>query len=364
MASKRTPVKKAKQSGKPATLRDIAERADVHLSTVSRVLNPATGKVISNDVAERIRAIAKEMGYRTNPFGYGLRTKKSNTIGVVIPDLTNPVFPPIIRGIEHALRDFDYTAILADSDESVKDERVIIERMQSRQVEGLILATAHRADQIVANMIQYGTPTVLINRTTDDDRVLSVTNDDYRGAMLAVDHLLELGHRKIAHLAGPQYLATGHRRKKGYLEAIKRRKIKANKNLLITCDAFGVEDGYKGFNKLLKCDVPFSAIFCGNDALALGCYNAMHEAGLSCPDDISIIGYNNMPFVDMVQPALSTVQIDLYQMGIRAAKILMNVANAIDEPSIPVILDPELIVRESTAVNPFGDGRGKVFASR
>ena len=337
-----------KKPSKKVTLRDVAERANVHLSTVSRVLSPSHRKMVSDDVAKRVREIANDMGYRANPFAYGLRTNKSRTIGVVIPDLTNPIFPPIIRGIEHALRKDDYTAIFADSNENVDEEELIVERMRDRQIEGLILATAHRAGQIVDRLAEENVPVVLINRAADNGRVLSVTNDDYRGAQLAVDHLLNLGHRRIAHLAGPQYLSTGFDRREGYLAALKRRNISVDKKLIIACETFSIDQGVTAFEELLKRDVPFDAIFAANDTLALGCYRVLRERGISCPETISIAGYNNMPFIDMVNPPLTTVRFVKYQMGVEAANMLLRLLDEADEPPLPIILEPELLVREST----------------
>lgn len=349
MAERRPKSSSENKSSKAVTLKDVADRAGVHLSTVSRVLNPTQRKMVSDDVAIRVKSIAKEMGYRANPFGYGLRTNKSNTIGVVVPDLTNPVFPPIIRGIDHTLREIGYTAIFADSNESVGTEGRIVEQMQSRQVEGLILASAHRADKIVEAAVEQGLPLVLINRTTGNEEIISVTNDDNRGALLAVDHLIELGHRKIAHIAGPRHFSTGYNRRKGYLEALKRRNIKANKTLIIASDGFGIEDGARGFRKLKRSGEEFTAIFAGNDAVALGCYKEMKESGMSCPEDVSIVGYNDMPLMDLVQPKLTTVRIDLYKMGKIAAHSLAKLIDDTDGKPVPTILEPELIVRHSTA---------------
>lgn len=345
--TKRTPAS-SKRSG-PATLKDVAERAGVHISTVSRVLNSSQRRMVSDDVAERVRTIATEMGYRVNPFGYGLRTKKSRAIGVVIPDLTNPVFPPMIRGMEHALREVGYTAIFADSNESVETERKIVEQMQMRQVEGLVLASAHRADKIVEDAINQGLPVVLINRTSEHADIISVTNDDFAGSMMAVEHLIELGHRNIAHLAGPRHLSTGNNRRKGYLAAMKKHGLVSNQKLVVTCPAFGINDGAKGFNKLIDKELPFTAIFAGNDAIALGCYKAIAELGLSCPKDISIIGYNDMPLVDMVHPRLSTVRFNLYEMGASAANALVQLIEEDTDIVQPSVLEPKLVVRDSTA---------------
>lgn len=349
MTNSKKPPSVPKKDRKAATLKDVAKRAGVHTSTVSRVMNSAQRKMVSDSVAERVKKIATEMGYTANPFGYGLRTKKSNTIGVVVPDLTNPVFPPMMRGVGHTLREFGYTTILADSNESVETEKEIVDQMQLQQVEGLILASAHRADRIVEEALHQGLPLVLINRSTEKDGVVSVTNDDCHGAKLAVNHLIEMGHTKIAHLAGPRFLSTGNNRRNGYLAALKKNKIRVNAKLTVTCNAFGIRDGVKGFHKLYKKGEPFTAIFAGNDAIALGCYQAIAELGLSCPDDISIIGYNDMPLVNLMQPRLSSVRIDLYEMGSRAANALVELIQDQDTYPEPATLEPKLVIRDSVA---------------
>ena len=341
--------KKHNNQSKTVTLRDVAEEAGVHLSTVSRVLNPTQRKMVSDNVAQRVQKIAKEMGYRTNPFAYGLRTKKSNTIGVVIPDLANPIFPPIIRGIENTLRQAGHTAIFADTDEDTDEENVIVGRILARQVEGMIMATAHRKHGTSAAALPQDIPVVLVNRNTQDKAILSVTNDDFLGAKLAVEHLIKLGHKNIAHLAGPQFLTTGFQRKKGYHAALKKHGLKPNKNLIVSCDAFGFDDGKSGFETLLKRDTPFTAIFAANDFLALGCYHKMKQHNISCPEDVSIVGYNDMPFSDMFQPALTTIRIDLYKMGNYAAELLLKILDGKQDELQSKTLIPELIERESTA---------------
>ena len=331
------------------TLKDVAEAAGVHLSTVSRVLNPTRRKMVSDDVAQRVQKIAKEMGYRTNPFAYGLRTKKSNTIGVVVPDLANPIFPPIIRGIENTLRQVGHTTIFADTEEDTDEESVIVERILARQVEGLIMATAHRKKKTSAAALPENIPVVLVNRGTDNGDILSVTNDDFLGAKLAVEHLIELGHTQIAHLAGPQFLTTGCQRRKGYLSAMKKYGLKPDKDLIVPCGGFGFENGKAGFEKLLQRNIPFTAIFAANDFLALGCYHRMRKHKISCPEDVSIVGYNDMPFSDMFDPALTTIRIDLYKMGNYAAELLLKILDGKQDELQSKTLIPELIERESTA---------------
>lgn len=333
-----------------ATLRDVAERAGVHSSTVSRVLNPKTRPMVSETVAARVLEIANDMGYRANPFALSLKTNRSFTVGVLIPDITNPVFPPIIRGIEKVLGPAGYTTILADSDEDPDIEQGILDRMRARQVDGLILATAHRADQVVEECEADGIPFVLINRTMAGEGIYSVTNDDFGGIAMAVDHLADLGHRRIAHLAGPQDLSTGFERHRGYLEAIKARGLEIDPELIFVCRAFTEEQGKTGLEALLDSAKPFTAVIAGNDMLALGCYDALEDRGLRCPEDMSVTGFNDMPFVDKFRPPMTTVRIPHYEMGNAAANILLSLLEGEDEEPPKSVCQPlELIVRGSTA---------------
>jgi len=203
-------------SRRRATLRDVARRVGVHPSTVSRALNPATRDLIAEEISRRITRAAAALRYRLNPIAYGLRTNRSRTVGVLVPDLTNPVFPPIIRGIEDTLAEAGYTAIIANTDNHEGRERVILENMFARRVDGLILATARRRDQSIERCIAEDLPVVLINRAVDDTFVSSVVNDDAFGIQLIVRHLLECGHVRLGHLAGPLTLSTGFTRHRAF----------------------------------------------------------------------------------------------------------------------------------------------------
>ncbi len=344
---KQPSVKKAKR----VTIRDVAKKADVHISTVSRVLNPSQRKMVSDEVVERVQKIAKEMGYRANPFGYGLRTSKSNMLAVVIPDLANPIFTPIVRGVEQVAQAAGYSVMFADTNESSANENLIVERILSRHLDGLILATAYRdsveeTEKFLDNIPSV--PTVLVNRITNDQNHYSVSNDDFIGAKLAVEHLINLGHTRIAHLAGPQHLSTGYQRKNGYLAALKDHGISIDENLIISGDNFGFQDGQNGFQALHEGSGKFSAIFAANDFIALGCYKKMREYQIDCPKDVSIVGYNDMPFANMFHPALTTVKIDLRQMGVDSAKLLLNMLDGKDSELESVILKPNLVIRGST----------------
>jgi LacI family transcriptional regulator len=334
-------------------IKDVAARAQVHPSTISRVMNPATRSMVSKSVADRIMQIAGDMGYERSPLASGLRTGRSFTIGVIIPDLTNPVFPPIVRGIERTLSAAGYIAILADSDNSQKDERAIFESMKSRHIDGLILATAHLDDPVVRDCVDEQIPVVLVNRTTDSHDVTEIINNDELGIQLAVSHLLELGHRKIAYLGGPLDTSTGRDRYQAFQAMAGNGQIQLDAKLCANCNAFTEAAGYTGMSGILDQKKPFTAVVAANDLLALGCFDALNERGLSCPADVSVSGFNDMPFADRLSPSLTSVHIPLDELGVRAATSLLDEFrdSAIGKKTIR--LDPYLVIRgSSTAPRP------------
>lgn len=334
------------------TLRDVARRVGVHPSTVSRVLSPATRDMVSKALTEKVRRAVDEMGYRTNPFAFSLKTNRSFTVGVLIPDLTNPLFPPIIRALEHTLGKAGYTAMLADSNEDQATEKIILERMKARQIDGLILATAHRDDDGVKECLEEGISIALINRTLDDDNIFSVVVDDIRGIRLAVDHVVELGHKRIAHIAGPQDTSTGHTRYLAFLKAMRAHNLEPDHALVVFCENFSEESGNLATRTILDSGHGVSAFITATDLLALGCYDALEERGIRCPKGMSVVGYNDMPFVDKFRPPLTTVRIPLARMGEIAADALLELMQDDTAQVKSVVLTPEIVVRGSTAPVP------------
>ncbi len=329
-------------------IKDVAARANVHPSTVSRVLNPSTRSMVSADVAVRVTDIANEMGYARSPLASGLRTGKSYTIGVIIPDLSNPVFPPVVRGIERTLGAEGYIAILADSDNNPKSERAIFDSMKSRRIDGLIMATAHIEDPIVSACIEEQMPVVLANRTTDAGNVSAVVNNDELGIRLAVSHLVELGHTRIAFVGGPENTSTGRDRRQAFENQANNGSFELDEELITSCTAFTEEAGHEGMSTILDKGKNVTAVVAANDMLALGCYDALQERNLSCPEDISVTGFNDMPFVNRVSPPLTSLHIPHDELGVRAARLLLE---EIRNPAFTVKtvrLDPTLIVRGST----------------
>jgi LacI family transcriptional regulator len=331
----------------PATLRDVARLAGVHPGTVSRALNPQTRALVNERTARRVLDAAQELGYRPNPIARGLRTNRSNTIGVLVPDLLNPLFAAVVRGIEDGLREAGYTPLIANTDNDSERERVAYEAMSARQVDGFIAATARRDHWLLAE--QSGVKVVLVNRRVDSDALPAVTGDDHEGIRLAVEHLARLGHRSIAHLAGSQSLYTGWSRHRGFIDAMEACELELDPDLVVFSGAFTEREGGRCCAELLARRRDFTAIVAGNDLLALGCYDALEQAGLRCPEDVSVVGYNDMPFVDRFRPPLTTVRVPHYELGATAAGLMLEQLRGTDVPPRQLLLAPELVVRGSTA---------------
>jgi LacI family transcriptional regulator len=336
---------------RPPTLRDVASAAGVHAATASRALNPQTRRLVNAETAERVIREAERLGYKPNPIARSLKTARSATVGLVIPDLTNPLFPPIVRGIEDVLGPAGYNAWIVNTDNDPAREEAVIESLRSRQVEGLIVATARLEHPLLQTLREQGVRMVLVNRRLRDGSIPSVTADDAAGVAMAVAHLVELGHRRIAHLAGPQDTSTGLLREQGFLQALRDHGLPDDPALVAACDYWTEAEGARAFRSLLDADLRFSAVIAGNDLLALGCYDVFAERSLSCPGDISVVGFNDMPFLDKLRPPLTTVRIPHYEAGAEAARLLLETLadpEGAAEGGRSVLLPLSLVVRAST----------------
>jgi LacI family transcriptional regulator len=336
----------------PTTLRDVAAAAGVHPATISRALNPDTRKLVSSDTAQRVLNVATELGYRPNPIARGLKTSRSYTIGVLVPDLRNPLFPPIARGIEDRLEPAGYTSLLANTDNDPERERLSFEALRARQVDGYITASARREHPLLQELAGNGRPLILVNRATDDAGLPSVTPDDSDGMRQAVEHVAALGHRRVAHLAGPFELSTGVHRQQGFVRSMEAVGLAVDHDLIVSGSLFTEAEGARQCRELLGRGGGFTAVLAGNDLLALGCIDALREAGLDCPRDVSVVGFNDMDWSERFAPPLTTVRVPHHRLGIAAADLLLErLADAAADVR-HVVLPVELIVRGSTAPPP------------
>ncbi len=331
------------------TLKHVAEAAGVHASTVSRALNPATRHMVVPEVAERVAKLAGSLGYRPNLMAAGLRTGRSQLIGALVPDIANTVFSPILSGASASLAAQGYSIIVADVGTNPARHLELANQLVARRIDGFILATVSRDDPIVDFCLEQNLPAVLVNRAEERRRLSAVVSDDTLGMQLAVDHLVALGHERIGHLAGPETISTGHLRRKGFYDAIALHGLAVGNCPSEATEAYSREEGVRAGERLLAAAPDITAIVAANDLLALGAYDAAARRGRSVPGDLSIVGHNDMPLVDMVAPPLTTVRISHHEIGRVAADLLLQQLTGKEYSTRNIVLAPTLVVRGSTA---------------
>jgi LacI family transcriptional regulator len=328
------------------TLRDVANAAGVHPATASRALNEATRGLVRPATVAKVRAVADELGYQVNPIARSLKTSRSETVGVLIPDLTNPLFPPIVRGIEDELAVSGYTVLTANTDNDPARTASNFAVLQARQVDGFIVATALLDDPLLHEAAARGVPMVQVNRTTEHVDVSAVAGDDASGVTRSVDHLVELGHREIANVSGPLSVSTGAVRHRAFRSAMQAHGLRDDR--VVIADTYSEAAGRAAMLQLLAGEPP-TAVVAGNDLLAIGCYDALEESGLSCPDDVSVVGFNDMPLVGRLRPPLTSVRVPQYELGVEAARLLLDRLSGRTMTPRVVLLPVTLVVRGSTA---------------
>jgi LacI family transcriptional regulator len=333
---------------KRPTMSDVARVAGVHKATASRALNPLTAGQVNPATARRVAAAARQLGYTPNATARSLRTSRTYTVGVLIPDLTNPLFPPVVRGIENVLFPRGYTALVANTDNDPDREAAHFEALLGRQADGFILATGRRHHPLLASAHERGVSAVLVNRGTDDALYPLVTGDDPAGMTAAVDHLVALGHRRLVHLAGPATLSTGLRRAQAFRHAVAAHHLPGCR--VVECAAYTADAGERAMAGVLAdAGERPTAVVGGNDLIALGALRAVRAAGLSCPEDVSLTGFNDMPFLDELRPALTSVRVPTHELGVEAARLLLEQIEGAPAVAKTISLPLRLVVRDSTA---------------
>ena len=330
-----------------ATIDDVAKLADVHKATVSRALNARTEHHVGRETVERVRAAAEKLGYVPNVMARGLRTASSMTIGVIIPDLTNPLFPPVVRGIEDFLQPRGYTALLANTDDNDATERLAISSLLARRVDGLLVASGHRDFTALAEAREAGVPVVLLNRDAGSLSFPLVTGDDASGIQEAVAHLTGLGHRDILHIAGPPRLSTSTTRKVAFEKACAA--VPGVHHRVVEVEALTIDAGFRAMDREFGSGATRpTAIVGGNDLIALGVLRWLRAHQLACPGDVSVVGFNDMLFAGDFTPPLTTVRVPTLRMGADAARMLLEIMESGEEPSDALRLPVSLVVRGST----------------
>lgn len=338
---------------KPATIIDIAKTLNISPSTVSRALNdhPSISIITKKEVHE----LASKLNYKPNLTARNLLNKKSGIIGVVVPEITSYFFSTVITGIQDVVSSVGYKLIISQTNESPEEEVKLVKEMALLRVEGLLISPSFKTKSFehFEDARNSGIPLVIFDRDCTGFETSKVFVDVYDGAYQAVNYLIGAGCQKIAHIAGPESIHTFQQRLNAYKNALKENGREFNQSLVVNCLGFSPEDGIGAVEELLIHNKSFDAIFCVNDAVAIGAMHALRERGLKIPEDVSIIGFDDEPYANVFNPTITTVWQPVYDMGMLSSKILLDSIKKDTKSDIfrHEILKPELVIRESS-INP------------
>lgn len=339
---------------KRTTLKDIANKTGVHVSTVSRALDSNRATSITDDVVAKVREAAEQLGYRPNRAAFSLRTSKSMTIGILIPDITNTLFPPIVRGIESIMEPAGYATFVVNTDSQSMREKALFEALQERGVDGIIHTAVLRNEPSIVSAAESGLPIVTLNRRVEGTDIPYVINDEEAGIKAMYSHLVQHRHTNIAHIAGPTELSTGQFRRDAFVEQASHHGKSLNELQIAEASRFNEEEGSRCATEILTRAPATTALVCANDRLAIGALRALSALGLNCPRDISITGFNDMPFLDFIPPGITTVRIQQFEAGQTAARHLLAILQGkrCDVP-LKTVLPVELVIRDSVTASKF-----------
>jgi LacI family transcriptional regulator, galactose operon repressor len=335
----------------PVTLKELAARALVHPSTISRVANHDPSLRIAPATRSRIEALLRETEYRPNGVARGLKLRQTLVLAVVIPDITNPFFAALFRGIEDGAAPRGYNVLLCNTDGSPERQRSHLQSLTARRVDGVILASTVLKDPAVRWLRHQRTPYVLVNRFSDEALDPFVGSDDVTGARLATQHLVGLGHVRIGHLAGQTTVSTGVQRRRGYQSALAEAGLASDPELLVD-SGFTEDGGAEATAGMLALKHPPSAIFAVTDMTAVGAYSTARRLGLRIPEDLAIVGYNDIPLASRLIPGLTTVHVPIHELGSAAARMLLDQIETRELQPKRVVFAPQLVVRGSTGGAP------------
>lgn len=330
-----------------STIVEVAKRASVSIATVSNVIRGT--KRVSPELRERVEAAIRELDYSPNAIARGLKVRQTHMLGMVLPDITNPFFPGIIRGAEDAAFERDYFLVTANSDEQIRRERRMLSALRSYRVDGLLLAPAAGNDSShIRSTIASGVSVVFLDRPVAGVKADAVLLDNARGARECVRHLLQLGHRRIAIITGPLALQNARERLEGYEEALREWDIAPQHELILQGD-YRIESGNRLATQILKSRARPSAIFVCNGVMTLGVLKALEKLSLQCPQDISLATFDDLTLDPAYHSHLTAVVQPTYDMGARAANLLIEriEGRLTGEPIVTRVV-PTLVIRDST----------------
>jgi LacI family transcriptional regulator, galactose operon repressor len=337
-------------AGLETTIRDIAEQANVSFATVSRALNNKYG--VKPATRKRVLEVARDLDYRPNAIARGLVKNQTNTIGLIIPDIKNPFFPEVAGGIEECAASLGYNVFLCNTNWSGEREAQYIELLSQRRVDGLIVAPTGDSIHVLDNIIHANLPVVYVSQAPEGTDRSFVVIDNVRGGFLATKHLIETGHGTIGFIGAPQDEVTCRERFEGYVMAFEKYGMTVEDRYVKQGD-FSQTSGYDPVKEMLDSGDYPRGIFAANDLLAVGAIEAVKSAGMKVPEDIAVVGFDDIAIASLQEIQLSTINQPKYQMGKLALEILVEIIRKGEDgtPTRKVMLEPELIVRRSSEQN-------------
>lgn len=329
-----------------ATILDVARLANVSKSAVSRYINKQGG--VSKETEEKIKKAIEELKYKPNIVARALKTKVTKSIGLIIPSIENPVFPPLVKAIEDTARKYGFTTILCNSEGSIQQEADYLELLVEKQADGIIFNAMGGYDERFEILKNSNTPVVVIGRKIEGFPTTNVTVDNFKGAFMAVEYLIKSGMRNIAFISGQLESNTAiNDRYEGYKAALEAYGIGYNDKLVLKEDR-SFDGGIDAACKLIQTNEKFDSLFASNDIIAIGCVEKLIDYGFNIPNDVSVIGYDDIPSSRIIRPKLSTVLNPPNVLGVEAVKALLRIIYTGNDNLIEKKFNPELIIRETT----------------
>jgi LacI family transcriptional regulator len=328
------------------TIRDVAQLAGVSPTTVSYILNGT--RYVSPETEARIRTAIKELNYKPDYIARSLRAKRTMTVGMIVSDITNPFYADIVRGAEDALSARHYSLVLCNTDEAPTRELEALNLLHQKKVDGLIAVATGTNAEAFYEILDSGLPIVLVDRCIPGDRLCTILVDDEQGAYEAVELLIQLGHRRIGLIMGKAGISTTDHRRNGYEKALQAAGISIEPDLEQTGHST-IEGGAAAARVLLDLDPPLTAIFATNNLMIVGLFLTIKQRGLRCPEDIAVVGFDDVVWLSAFSPALTTIAQPSYDLGSQAAELLWKMMDE-KKAAIPcqVVLPAQLVIRESS----------------
>jgi len=350
MSSKRT---KPQKPGKAASISDVARESGVSIFTVSAVINNKSH--VGKNLRERVEAAIQKLNYRPNLIARSLIKQKTQTIGMIVPDIVNPFFPMVVRGAEDAAQKQGYNLLLCNSDDSLAKEEAAIEILLAKRVDGILLTkAAGEFSPSLRQMIEGANiPFVLVMRTYPALTKDAVVTDDYQGAYEAVCHLARSGRRRIGLISGPLKISNAKERWRGFRDALDQAKLPYDPELVVEGD-YRIESGFRAGHALLS-HRP-DGIYVANHLMTIGLLQAVEEMGLKCPEDFGLVSFDDYPWLGVFRPRLTTVELPKHQLGSEAAELLIKRIGGDQGKPVLKKLSPELRIRESCGFAQFVSG--------